>query len=259
MEKKIKDEVDKISDLIFKDCKKEEIKENGFKVSFGFSIILLGVISIFFDTNNTILVGISLSSLIFTFVDAIPRKNNLLYIFPLSVLLLFCVYPDLIFIKPFLDTSFNNFIVFVSFGITFCLNAYTSYHNRISVANKRLEDDLKYQKDVESQLYNSVIILTNIVKIREICLRDEILNTDLNRVVDELYQYSQEEKTLAIIKRDLVTLSLKNNNHRYSIDEIQDCIIKSGDYQRNKIFDKMDDFYAEHQDLFDEKIKEKMK
>ena len=226
-------EVKSSFDLICSDCKKEEIKENGFKISFGVSIIILGVVSIFFDINNTILVGISLSALIFTLIDAIPSHNNLLYIFPLAVLLLFCVYPDLPFIKLFLESRFNNFIVFVSFGASFCLNSYVSFCNRLHSSKIKLEDDLKHQKDVESQLENAIIILSKVFKLKKLYNDNKNNALKIDEVLDELCKYVDEEKRNALIKKDMVNLGIKNNTQKFSIKEVQDIINKNSSFRKS--------------------------
>ena len=50
---------------------------------------------------------------------------------------------------------------------------------------------------------------------------------------------------------------MKNNTEKFSIDEIQDIIVKSGNYQRNQINDKIDDLYNSHKDIIDEQKKKK--
>lgn len=258
MNDKFKDgESKEILKKIYKESRNNEIKENGFKFSFGVSIIILGIISIFFNTNNNILTGISLSALLFTLIDAIQIKNNVWYIFPLSLLLIFCIYPDFIIVKALLDTKFNNCIVFISFGASICLNAYSSYVKRLKNNYSKLERDLINRKDADNQMNNCAMILSNAIKIQEICLDNSIRNKDLNDAIDELVTYAKEEKILASVKKELVIRGVKNNTEKFSIDEIQDIIVKSGNYQRNQINDKMDDFYNSHKDIIDEQKKKK--
>lgn len=245
--------IEEASNNIYNDCKKAEIRENGFKVAFGISIIIVGIFSIFYDTGNTVLVGISLSSVIFSMIDAIPNRNNLWYILPLSVLLLFSIFPNLPFIKLFLDTRFNNLIVFISFGTTFIINYYTSFTERIKRAYDKLQEDKKNSQLSESQLSNCAIILNSIVKIKEICIKDNIINSKLNAAIDELFKYAQEEKILSSIRNDLIFLGIKNNFTNFNISDIEKILIDRSGFTRGKIDEKMKQFYDEHPDIKNKK------
>lgn len=250
-------DIEEASDKVVNDCKNEEIKENGFKVAFGIAIIIVGIFSIFYDTGNSILVGISISALLFTFIDAIPNRNNLLYIIPLGLLLIFCIFPQVPFIKPLYDVKFNNFIVFLSFGVTFIINSYTSFNDRLKQSFNKLHEDKKNASISESQLVNSIIIMNSLVKIRDICDKDDIHNNKLNFELDELFKYAQEEITLSSVRRDLIYLGIKNNSTKFTSEEIEKILIERNNFSRSKIDEKMVEFYNNHPEMKNKKKKKK--
>ena len=69
-----------------------------FALSFGISLIFIGGINFFLDTNNVILFGISLSAFIFSIISILfateiyEEKYEFLYIIPFVVMLSFLCY-----------------------------------------------------------------------------------------------------------------------------------------------------------------------
>ncbi|MDO4996988.1 MAG: hypothetical protein Q4E69_07385 [Bacilli bacterium] len=222
---------------INKECFLEEIEENGFRLAFGISIIIVGIVSYFYDTSNTILVGISISSFLFALFDATSKGNSLTYIIPLSILLLFCIFPDLPFIKFLLDEHLNNSIVFISFGLTFCIFSYSSYKNRIERITNKLEEDIRYRDNVINQYENSIIISKLVVQIRKHCIDKKYIDVNLHKLLSELEKYADEESTLGSIKNKLLSLSEDSSQNTYTIEEIENAVIEAAKYKRNVIIE----------------------
>ena len=214
---------------------KNEIKENGFKLSFGLSIIFVGILSLFFNISNLVIIGVSISSLLFAIIDALPKKNNLLYFFPLSILLISCIFSNMPFINFFLTSKLNNFIVFASFGLTICLYSYVSYRNRIKSLALKYKENVKYKDKIINRLENSIIILESSIKIRNICIEKKYNDKELHKEITLLEKFAQQEKILASVSNELVNLSISKNNSELSIDEFEQKLIKEGDFIRNKI------------------------
>ena len=226
---------------INKECFLEEIEENGFRLAFGISIIIVGIVSYFYDTSNTILVGISVSSALFSFIESFFGGNTLANAAPLTILLLFCIYPNAPFVKVLSDTQLNNLIVFISFGFAFVFFSYSSYKNRIERITNKLEEDIRYRDNVinqyESKVENSIIISKLVVQIRKHCIDKKYIDVNLHKLLSELEKYADEESTLGSIKNKLLSLSEDSSQNTYSIEEIENAVIEAAKYKRNGIIE----------------------
>ena len=58
---------------------KEELNNNSIVLSFALCIIVIGVLSIFFKTSSTLLIGIAISSLLLTVIQCISEGNTLFF------------------------------------------------------------------------------------------------------------------------------------------------------------------------------------
>ena len=215
-------------------CSQQEIKESGFKIAFGISIIIVGIASIKFQINSAILVGISFSSLLFSFIDVLPKKNNLLYIFPLTLLLFFCIYPNLKIIKILSNEKLNNPIVFFAFGLTFCINSYMGYKKKFSGEIQKFKNAIKLQKESARQIENALVILTIATNMEQICHKEKIKNNNLEKEINELIEYAEEERKMSDIKAKIVDKEINNKKNTISVDEIQEILLSCEESKRTK-------------------------
>ena len=58
-----------IKGFTYKEELQEELRNNSIVLSFAISIIIIGIISIFYQNNSTLLVGIAISSLLLTLIQ----------------------------------------------------------------------------------------------------------------------------------------------------------------------------------------------
>ena len=86
-------------------------------------LIIIGIISIFYQNSKTLLIGIAISSFLLTIIQCISSGNNILNIFPIFTLLLFGFFPKTIENIPginiLIKDEYCNLIIFISFALTF--------------------------------------------------------------------------------------------------------------------------------------------
>ena len=98
---------------------------NKFALSFGISLVIVGLLNIFFETSNIILFWLSVSTTIFSIMNMLEpkisnKKLELLYIIPFVLLVsIFCYSNSLMKIEinsNIVNSKITNILTFISFG-----------------------------------------------------------------------------------------------------------------------------------------------
>lgn len=98
---------------------------NKFALSFGISLVIVGLLNIFFETSNIILFGLSVSTTIFSIMNMFEpkisnKKLELLYIIPFVLLVSIFCYCNLLMkieiIWNIVNSKITNILTFISFG-----------------------------------------------------------------------------------------------------------------------------------------------
>lgn len=133
-------------------------------VSFGVSIILIGILCIFLDINEMVMVGISLSALSFSILNLLyliiknnklKRNYDYLYLISFFVLLLFSCFNDSLLkidlFKFMLNDKVSNFITVISFGLLF-VSEFLTYRQKNKDYRKIFENNLQYDLNFNDSL-----------------------------------------------------------------------------------------------------------
>ena len=133
-------------------------------VSFGVSLILIGILCIFLDINEMVMVGISLSALSFSILNLIyliiknnklKRNYDYLYLISFFVLLLFSCFNDSLLkinlFKFMLNDRVSNFITVISFGLLF-VSEFLTYRQKNKDYRKIFENNLQYDLNFNDSL-----------------------------------------------------------------------------------------------------------
>lgn len=133
-------------------------------VSFGVSLILIGILCIFLDINEMVMVGISLSALSFSILNLIyliiknnklKRNYDYLYLISFFVLLLFSCFNDSLLkinlFKFMLNDRVSNFITVISFGLLF-VSEFLTYRKKNKDYRKIFENNLQYDLNFNDSL-----------------------------------------------------------------------------------------------------------
>lgn len=216
--------------------------KNKFALSFGLSLIIVGIFSVFFDTDKLIVFAMSISALLFSIINYIistiyiendDMNIELLYIIPFIVLMLIICYSSSIEELPIssiiLDAKISNFLLFISFGLIFVIE----YNNSKQEKSK----DRLYNMYIikESQEYN-IYLKNEINEIFKILLEeDKDLDEQIEGFFDEIDNACDER-----IKRDGIKLDLiKSKKDLYSLRDFDDIYKKHVDVlNTEKIIEK---------------------
>lgn len=129
---------------------------NKFALSFGISLVIVGLLNIFFETSNIILFGLSVSTTIFSIMNMfepkiINKKLELLYVIPFVLLVsIFCYGNSLMkneIISDVVNSKITNIMTFISFGLLF-ISEFINYNNAknqyINFQMAMITDNLQY-------------------------------------------------------------------------------------------------------------------
>lgn len=201
--------------------------KNKFSLSFGLSLIIVGILNIFLKTTNVILFGISLSTFVFSIInifltdDTEESNLDLLYIIPFVILLSVCCYGNELikinFIHNIIKGNLLNVLTFISFGFLF-ISEYFNYQ-----AN-RLREQIRMLSIIgETYDYTTLIIeLTN--DYRERLIKKEIVyDKETKRFIEELDNLCDEKYKKAKIEFDLLNL----RKDKFSIEDFDKIYIEN--------------------------------
>ena len=200
----------------YKEEIKEEFQNNSIVLSFALCIIVIGILSMFFKTSNTLLIGIAISSLLLTIIQCISEGNTLLNILPVFTMLLFGFFDKSIekipIVNLLIDKNISYLIIFLSLAITFFTQSYKNIIYKYKV-RKQLTD---YNKEKNSIVYNQLEILKNI---SEMIFETKNKSNDKD-LFDNLTKYVEQEVFVSNVKNSL----LNTGNSNYNIDEVEESI-----------------------------------
>lgn len=129
---------------------------NKFALSFGISLVIVGLLNIFFETSNIILFGLSVSTTIFSIMNMfepkiINKKLELLYVIPFVLLVsIFCYSNSLMkneIISDVVNSKITNILTFISFGLLFIsefINYNIAKNQYINFQMAMITDNLQY-------------------------------------------------------------------------------------------------------------------
>jgi len=212
---------------IRKESSKETFEKEGFKIAFGITIILLGVISLFYETSNAILVGVCISVFLFYVVDTFSYRKGFLNFLTISVLLLFCIFPTLPYLKEILKEKYLHTIIFSSIGLCLLCNARSTYKN-IRNNKMRVQDNLTEQLSIETHEFEMIKVLVNdLLKMEDVLLKNNLYNRDLNKILDHTKSYLQNEYMISKTKYNLSIKGQNEGKEIFELSEIEKAIQNS--------------------------------
>ncbi len=200
----------------YKEEIKEEFSNNSIVLSFALCIIVIGILSIFFKTSSTLLIGIAIASLLLTIIQCVSEGNTLLNILPVFTLLLFGFFEKSIakipLINLLVDDNISYFIIFLSLAITF----FTQSYKNIIYKHKVREQLTTYNKEKNSIVYNQLEVLKQI---------SEMTHEAKNKSNDkdsfkEIIKYVDQEVFVSNVKNSLIN----TGNSNYNIEEVEESI-----------------------------------
>lgn len=222
----------------FKEDIGEELKNNSIVLSFAISIIIIGVISIFYKNSNSLLIGIAISSLLLTLIQCFSNGNTMLNILPVFTLLLFGFFQKSIegipVINIVLNPKYSNFIIFLSFSLTFFTQAYKN----IIYRHNTKEITIGYNDDKNKMICADLEIIKNIKDktstIEKIVSKEKFDKKEFNQAMEDLIEYVEEETFVSNVKSTLITKGSEDRKVVFNIEEVEESIMLNSGLIRNR-------------------------
>lgn len=237
MKLKFKDKLKK-NKFIYKEELKEELKNNSIVLSFAVSIIVVGIISIFYKNSNSLLIGIAVSSLLLTIIQCFSNGNTMLNILPIFTLLIFGFFQKSIehipIINILLKEQYANFIIFLAFSLTFLTQAYKNIIFKYSLKKATVN----FNKDKNKMIQTELEIIKNIKdkskRIRRSIDDANIKNDNIRKSIKDLIDYVDEEKFISNVKSTLITKGSEDMKVTFNIEEVEESIMLNSQINRNR-------------------------
>lgn len=212
---------------------REELMNNSIVLSFGICVIIIGIFSMFYKSDNTLLVGIALSTLLLSIIQCFKNGNSLLNILPIITLLLFGFFHDSIEKIPVLNIllkdSYRNLVIYLTFGFSLFFHVFNNIRSRYE---KRMAYTL-YNSEKNKLFSTNFKVIGNInVKvnnINKIIKENNIKNDDLTTAVEEISNYMEEETFINSIKSNLIVKSSQDEEQSFNMDEVEESIAQTYD------------------------------
>ena len=227
-----------IKGFTYKEELQEELRNNSIVLSFAISIIIIGIISIFYQNNSTLLIGIAISSLLLTLIQCFSNGNTMLNILPVFTLLIFGFFQKSVesipIINILLREQLRNFIIFLSFSLTFLTQAYKN----IIFRHDLKEINVKYNEEKNKMIYNELdiikIIKDKATKIKKVAQEKNMTNEAFNRSMKDLLDYVEDETFKSNVQSKLITKGSEDKKVTFNIEEVEESIILNSNLVRNR-------------------------
>ena len=191
---------------------------NKFALSFGISLVFVGLLNIIFETSNIILFGLSVSTTIFSFMNIIvPKIKNekaeLLYIVPFILLVsIFCYSNSLMkneIISNIVNSKITNILTFISFGFLF-ISDYINYKN-----TEKQYINYQMEMNTDSLRYSALILGLQNEYLQATSNNPNSIDIESKKFFNEIEKLCNENIRLSRIDLEL----LEKHRGIFTIDE----------------------------------------
>ena len=217
----------------FKKELREELMNNSIVLSFGICIIIIGVFSMFYPSDNTLLIGIALSTLLLSIIQCFKNGNSLLNILPIITLFLFGFFHDSINKIPVLNIllqdNYRNLVIYLAFGFSLFFHVFNNVRSR---NEKRLTYTL-YNTEKNKLFSTNFKVIGNmnnkLDNIKKVIEEKKIKDKDLDTAIEDMSTYVEEETFVNSIKSNLIVKSNQDEEQKFNMDEVEESIAQTYD------------------------------
>lgn len=216
-----------------------ELKNNSIVLSFALSIIVIGIISIFYQNSDTLLIGIAISSLLLTIIQCIGNGNTMLNIFPIFTLLIFGFFPKTIENIPGINTllkeDYRNLIIFIAFSLTFLTQSYKNIVFKHNIEKAGVEYNKEKNKMITAQLEIIKNIKNKTNRIKTISEEKGLYDLSFNKAINDLNEYVENETFINNVKSTLIVKGSEDQKSTFNIEEVEESILLNSGVARREI------------------------
>jgi hypothetical protein len=229
----------------------KEFKNNSITLSFALSIIVIGILSVFYNNSNSLLIGISISSLLLTLIQCFSNGNTILNILPIFTLLIFGFFQKSIenipIINILLKERYSNLIIFISFSLTFLTQAYKNIIYNYKLKKMELNYNLEKNKMIKTDLNIINKVKDKAFNIKKISEEKGLYDLSFNKAINELVDYVDNETFISSVKSSLIEIGNDNCKSVFSIEEVESSIISNSTISKNNNFNSYRDYDDEEE------------
>lgn len=204
-------------------------EKNKFSISFGLVLVIIGICLFFTDCNNNLLIGVSISSFIFSITSCFCSEKSIFNFLPLLVLMVFMVFPDQLekipYIRVLLDPRFNNAIVFVSFGFSFIFNYLVDIKKDVDEKFKVMENTNRHLTFAVKRAEFCMVTKKEILKILTLLSNKKYV--DVYDSLENLNEYVSRENLIVGVTTNLLDKGFDKKVDVFDIDDIESAIYAS--------------------------------
>lgn len=228
----------KFKDYKHKEEIKEELKNNSIVLSFAVAIIIIGFFTIFYKNSNSLLIGIAISSLFLTIIQCISNGNTLVNILPLLTLLIFGFFGNSLEKIPVINILFkekySNFIIFLSFALTFITQSYKNIRYKHELKENKVEFNNNKDKMINTELTIIKNIKDKTKKIKRSIDEANIKEKNISNSINDLLDYVNEESFISNVKSSLINKGNEDMKTTFNIEEVEESILLNSNINRER-------------------------
>lgn len=223
---------------------------NKMSLSFGISLVVVGILNFWFETTNIILFGLSISALLFSLIEIVFSAIEILsskcirgglleliYILPFALLISSFCYSNSLMQIPFINELVNgrvtSLLTITSFGLLF-ISGYLNY-KREEKMNKEAQAEL-VKSTIDESSASGVEVMTIIRDyIDEANSKNVILDESIRNLFNEIMNYYGDKGKILHTKAAL----LKTGKYKFTIKEFEEEYNKSAKDFKEKVKNKV--------------------
>lgn len=211
---------------------------NKMSLSFGISLVAVGILNFWFETTNIILFGLSISALLFSLIEIVFSVIEIfsskrirggwlefIYILPFALLISSFCYSNSLMQIPFISGLVNgritSLLTITSFGLLF-ISGYINY-KREEKMNKEAQAEL-VKSTIDESSASGVEIMTIVNNyIANANSKNVILDKSILNLFNEIMNYYSDKGKLLNTKAAL----LETGKYKFTIKEFEEAYNKS--------------------------------
>ena len=200
--------------------RRETLERDGFKLAYGLSIIMIGILSIYFECPRSVIVGVAISALVFSFIDTLSPRRGFLHFFTIRVLLMILIFPNMKGLEEILKPKWYDLILCISFGCIFLIQSISTYKWILKSKRKSYEYLVDTSNLVAHQFDNYKVLLNNLNKMKSY-MKDSTHKEEIEKIMINAQDFIQNEYILNKTKYDLSLKGQEDVKEMFTLKEVE--------------------------------------
>ena len=208
---------------------KEEIFDNSMLLSYSISIIIIGIFSFFYKENNSLIIGIALSTLLLVIIQCFIDGNNILNIIPIIIMILFGFFQEqinnLLGLDVALKDNIKNLIIILALSSTFIVLTIKNISCKLKIKKQTYISNNEKNEIIKSNLNILEKLGENVDEIQDY-IDDNNADKEIKKMIRELRRNIDSEVTVNNVKSTLIHKGNMEDVKEFNINEIEQTIVQ---------------------------------